>query len=324
MTKPAVWPRLLQKGGTIGICSPAGPSPPPMFDDAADVLRSRGCEVVLSRNAAYQNDGPERTYLAGSDEARADDLNRFFTDPNIDLILCARGGYGSAKLLDKLDFAALSRDPKPIVGYSDITALSLGMLAQTGIVSFSGIMATSGDAFGQTTLDSESEASFWQAVGDDAQSGFFPRVMANPTGCPPWRVWRTAQSKGAGPLVPVCLSLLISLLGTPYVPDLTGAILLIEDVHEYLYAVDRALTQLRLAGILDNLAALLIGSFNGTPEQDALLPDAVPRLVLDMTPSHVPVASGVAYGHIARRLTLPVGAWSTADFSQSAITIHRV
>ena len=276
---------------------------------------------MVSPNAALPNDGPERTYLAGSDTARADDLNAFFADPGIDLVLCARGGYGSAKLLDKLDYAAFSRDPKPVVGYSDITALSLGLLAQTGVVSFSGIMATSGHAFGENTLHPESEASFWQAVG----AGQANCVMANPAGNAPWRVWREPE-KGAnitGPLIPACLSLLISLLGTPYMPDLTGAVLLIEDIHEDLYALDRVLTQLRLAGILENVAGVLIGSFNGTPEQDALLMEAVPRLVLDMTPAHVAVASGIAYGHIACRLTLPVGAQATADFEQSAFVVDK-
>ncbi len=323
-----VWPRLLASGGTIGICSPAGATPPEdgAFERAERVLNARGYRVVIAPNAKLQNDGPERTYLAGSDQARADDLNAFLAAPAIDLILCARGGYGSGKLLDKLDWEAVRRDPKPVVGYSDITALSLGMLAQTGVVSFSGIMATSGHAFGEDRLDSESEASFWQAVGDETASGSFPRTMANPPGVAPWRVWRGVANGAqtvSGPIVAVCLTLLQSLLGTPYVPDLTGAILVIEDVHEELYSIDRALNQLRLAGILDKLAGLLIGSFNGAGEQDALLLDAVPKLALDMTPAHVPVASGVAYGHIARRLTLPVGATATADFAQSAFVIHR-
>ena len=322
--RPARWPRLLPKGGTIGICSPAGPSSQAALDAAANALQARGYRVVIAPNAHLQNDGIDRAYLAGSDDSRTSDLNGFFADPDIDLILCARGGYGSAKLLNKLNWAAFSGDPKPLVGYSDITALSLGLLAQTNTVSFSGIMATSGHAFGEDTLHKESEVSFWQTVGNDAASEPFPRVLVNPKENAPWRVWRTPASGTdtvSGPLIPVCLSLLISLLGTPYVPDFSGALLVIEDVHEDLYALDRALTQLRLAGILDNLAGVLIGSFNGTPEQDALLINAVPRLVLDMTPATVAVASGIAYGHIPCRLTLPVGATATANFTQSAFTL---
>jgi muramoyltetrapeptide carboxypeptidase len=126
-----------------------------------------------------------------------------------------------------------------------------------------------------------------------------------------------------GPLFPVCLTLLTSLLGTSYVPDLSGAILVIEDVHEELYAVDRALTQLRLAGVLNRLAAVLVGSFNGVEGQDELLAVEVPRLVCEMTPETVPVASGVAYGHIPRRLTLPVGALASADFERSVVVVEE-
>jgi muramoyltetrapeptide carboxypeptidase len=107
------------------------------------------------------------------------------------------------------------------------------------------------------------------------------------------------------------------------VPDLTGAILVIEDVHEELYRLDRYLTQLRLAGILDRLAALLLGTFNGMGEQDEALKARVPQLAERMTPAHVAVASGIAYGHIARRLTLPVGASATVDLVAGTIAFDN-
>lgn len=302
-----IWPRLLKPDGTVGICSPAGATRDAERMVAGKAaLEALGYRVVVAENALASD--TIRDYLAGTEEQRLADLNALIRDPSVDLILAARGGYGSMKLLEGLDFDALSGDPKPLVGYSDITALSLGIAARTGIVSFSGIMVTAGDGFGQTTLDPQSAASFWQAVAE----GPFPRTFACLDSCDLWKIHR-GPSSVSGPVFPICLTLLNSLLATPYVPDLTGAILVIEDVGEPLYAIDRYLTQLRFAGILEKLAAVLIGSFNGVDGQDEALIREVPRLVLEMTPETVAVASGVAYGHIPCRLTLPVGAFGTVD-----------
>ncbi len=264
----AKWPRSLKPGGTIGICSPAGATKDAERMAAGKAaLEARGYRVVVAENA-LAND-TERDYLAGTEQQRLADLNALIRDPTVDLIVAARGGYGAMKLLDGIDYDVLIRDPRPLVGYSDITALSLGIAARTGIVSFSGIMVTAGDGFGQPTLDPFSEASFWQAVTEEP----FSRTFAPPDDSEPWVVHRGPMVV-AGPVFPVCLTLLNSLLATPYVPDLTGAILVIEDVGEPLYAVDRYLTQLRLAGILDNLAAILIGTFNGVEGEEELLPRA--------------------------------------------------
>lgn len=312
--RPFLLPRPVPPGGTIGLVSPAGPSRPQAIDRAVQALSERGYRVVAGKHAADSAAPDGYPYLAGTDPHRADDLNRFLLDPEIDLILCLRGGYGCARLLDRLvPPDDLRRDPKPVVGYSDITALSLFLAAQAGVASFSGIMATAGDGFAQDSLDPYSEASFWQAVGADG----FRSVFHSPENAAPWTIHRAPAAGGyviTGAVFPVCLSLLVSLVGTPYVPDLTGAILVIEDVHEELYGVDRMLVQLRHAGLLRGLAGVLIGSFNGTnEEEDALLMEGVPRLVLENTPESVAVASGIPYGHIPRRLTLPVGVVGAAD-----------
>ncbi len=310
-------PRPLPVGGTIGLVSPAGPSPLPEIERAARVLEGRGYTVVLGNNAGGNAAELGYLYLAGSDDQRAGDMNRFFADPEIDLILCTRGGYGCARILDRLDYAAIRADPKPVIGYSDITALSLALASRAGVASFSGIMATAGDGFGEGTLDPFSEASFWQAVGISG----FGSTYAPPEDAPGWVTHRAPSGEGGAitaPVFPVCLSLLVSLIGTPYLPDMGGAILVIEDVHEELYAVDRMLTQLRHARLLEDLAGVLIGSFNGAgDDENARLAIGVPRLVLANTPLSVAVASGVAYGHISRRLTLPVGATGTVNLARN-------
>lgn len=315
-----VWPRPLLPGRTIGLVSPAGPSSAQSLTRAVGELERRGYRVRVGDRAADSRADEHAPYLAGKDDDRLADLNAFLGDPSIDLVLCARGGYGTGRLLDRVDYDAARRDPKPLVGYSDITALSLALLARACVVSFSGIMATAGHGFGEDTLDPFSEASFWQAVGEAKG----PRVFGPPEDAAPWRVHRPTPGGAMtvrGPIVPVCLSLLTSLVGTPYVPDLSGAVLVIEDVHEELYAVDRCLTQLRLAGLLDGLSAILIGSFNGTNEdEDVRLSAGVPHLCTTLAPEHVAVASGIAYGHIARRLTLPMGASAVVDLAAGTFT----
>lgn len=322
MQLPYRWPRLLKPGGTIGICSPSGPT-----KDAAEALArtaayfsERGYRVVIGAHAGDEASASGKPYLAGEDTDRAADLNRFLRDGEIDLILCARGGYGAMRLLDKIDYDAARRDPKPVVGYSDVTALSLALLARAGVISFSGIMATAGSGFGEDSLDPFSAQSFFVAVGE----GPLPRTLTGPPEGASWQVHRApAAHTLTGPLIPVCLSLLTSLTGTPFLPDLSGAILIIEDVYEELYAIDRFLTQARLAGLLDNLAGILIGTFNGVTDQVETLHREVPHLCLEMTPPSVAIVSGVAYGHIPRRLTLPVGAVSVVDIAARSFTVGR-
>jgi len=278
-------------------------------------MESRGYRVIVAPNSEAHYD--ELPYLAGSDAQRADDLNSLIRNPEVDLVLCARGGYGCARILDRVDYAALRADPKGIVGYSDITALSFGVLARAGVVSFSGLMAMAGYAFAQDSLDPWSEARFFDAVAGDAQS---PIVLPSPEEAAPWEILRGPKSI-SGPVIPMCFSLLESLFGTPYVPDLSGAILVIEDIHEELYAVDRCLTMLRLAGVLDGLAGVLVGSFNGVGDDEmALLRRSLPHLLATVVPEHVAIATGVAYGHIARRLTIPVGGRATVDLEAGVFT----
>ncbi|MFM7322730.1 MAG: LD-carboxypeptidase, partial [Armatimonadota bacterium] len=254
---------------------------------------------------------PELDYLAGTDARRADDLNGLLADPGVDLVLCARGGYGAARLLDRIDYAAIRRDPKPLVGYSDITALNLAVLARAGVVSYSGIMATAGDGFGEGTLDPRSAASFWSAV-----TGGIDAVQTPPDGRAPLvvRAAPNGDTHLRGHLLPVCLTLLESLASTPYAPIPDGALLLVEDVHEPLYAVDRAFTQLRLSGFLDRLAGILVGTFTGGPDGEDLA-ERVAAMVAAMTSEHVPVVVGVPYGHVPCRHTLPVGASTEFDLS---------
>jgi len=306
------WPRALPKGGTIGICSPAGPSKPGSLTIAADALRERGYEVVITPNAeAIHGDF---SYLAGDIDARVSDINSLLQNPNIDAIVAARGGYGSAQLLPYLDYTSILRDPKPLVGYSDITSLNLGILAQTGIVGFSGIMCSAGDGFGQASLDAFSAQSFFDAIGTLTGNGGVGSLLT-PDGTELSSFGsRPNPTTITGKLIPVCMSLLVEAFGTPFFPDVTGAILLLEDIGEDVYSIDRMFNHLKLAGILDRVSAVVLGSFNTDDDaKNAELIEKVPRVADMLVPKHVPIYTGYPYGHIPRRLTLPVGPMATID-----------
>lgn len=316
------WPRALPKGGTIGICSPAGPSKPGSIAIAADALRSRGYEVVIAPNAeAIHSDFP---YLAGGIDARVSDLNGFFQDANIDAIVAARGGYGSAQLLPYLDYTSILRDPKPLVGYSDITSLNLGILAQTGITSFSGIMCTAGDGFGQASLDAFSAQSFFDAISSLTETGGVG-VLSTPDGTQLGLLGaRPNPETVTGRLIPVCMSLLVEAIGTPYIPDLTGAILVLEDIGEDVYSIDRMFNHLKLAGILNRVNAVVLGSFNTDDDsKNIALIEKVPLVADMLVPKHIPIYTGYPYGHIPRRLTLPVGPLATMDTATGAVTFTQ-
>ena len=316
------WPRPLPKGGTIGICSPAGPSKPGSIAIAADALRARGYEVVIAPNAeAIHGDFP---YLAGDIDARVSDLNGLLQDPNIDAIVAARGGYGSAQLLPYLDYTSILRDPKPLVGYSDITSLNLGILAQTGIASFSGIMCTAGDGFGQASLDAFSAQSFFDAIGslaDTGGDGTLPTPDSTQLGVVGTR---PNPATITGRLIPVCMSLLVEAIGTPYIPDLTGTILVLEDIGEDVYSIDRMFNHLKLAGILDRVNAVVLGSFNTDDDsKNAELSEKVPLVADMLVAKHIPIYTRYPYGHIPRRLTLPVGPLATMDTATGAVTFTQ-
>lgn len=256
-----------------------------------EALRQRGLDVEIGRSLA-----PRMGYLSGPDETRAAEMNVLFARDDIDAIVCVRGGYGALRILDALDYDALAAHPKLIVGYSDITALHLAAWARAGVPGLSAAMV----APDWPSLDAASEQQFWDLAG-----GAHPWEVTGPGGeaLVPLRV-----GEAEGPLLGGNLSLIAALLGTPYLPDLTGAILFVEDVGEPPYRIDGLLARLRLAGVLERLGGLVIGAFTGAETASDR-----PSLTIDEVIGHYagfvngPVARGLVYGHFARKTPLPVG-----------------
>ncbi len=298
------FPRPLPPKATIGIISPSSPQ----RDEARlhrgiRYLESLGYTIVVGRHA-FSTDG---AYLAGSDEQRRHDVESIFADRRIDAIFCARGGYGSARLLDDLDWSLIRKNPKLFVGFSDTTALQLALWKKARLVTFSGAMASVDMA---DTFAPESEEWFWRALTSSKPLGSIQQ---------PWPLDVIQRGTASGRLIGGNLSVVASMIGTPYMPKLTDSILVLEDVGEETYRIDRMLTQLRLAGLLQQASGLVTGQWSQSARPLGTTPHRAVDVVLRDVATHVPgpVLSNLMYGHESRKLTLPFGVMTTMS-SRSA------
>ncbi len=288
---PLQRPPALQPGDRVAVVAPASPPDPEKLEAGLRRLEATGLIVERGRTLSAR-----RGYLAGDDQLRADELNHYLQRTDIRAIFCARGGYGCLRLLPLLDYEAAARAPKLLVGYSDITALHLALLRRARLPGLSGPMV----AIDWPLLDAETEQRFWELASGAAPDPLLPVGSVSP------RVLRPGMAEG--PLVGGTLSVLVRLVGTPFLPDLTGAILFLEDIGEAPYRIDGMLAQLRLAGVLDRLAGLILGDFT-----DCVPGTSTPSLSLDeiladyFHAAPYPVVTGFPYGHVAAKNTLPVG-----------------
>ena len=298
-SKPVVLPPKLIPGSRVALVAPAGPLLEQ--DDltrAQELCRALGYDPVLG-GSAYARHG----YMAGTDEQRLGDLNSALADPSINAVWCIRGGYGSLRLLDQVDYAAIARHPKALIGFSDVTVLLNAVTRLTGIVTFHGPVA-------RDSMPAFNRWHFERVLTRTEPAGRLGRIPQAPDTLVP-QDDRTVTVRGGvaeGPLAGGNLTLLQCLIGTPYFPELAGAILFLEDVGEDLYRVDRMLAHLRLIGALRRLSGVLIGRFtklNRSGPDGALGYDEV--LADYFRPLGIPVAYGFPVGHIDAQWTLPRG-----------------
>lgn len=296
-------PRALPANARFAIVAPAGPARLDA-DKAHQWFADRGYQCRL-----YPGVNLTDGYLAGSDQQRLQDLHDAFQAPDIDAIVCMRGGYGSMRLLDALDFDLIRRHPKPLVGYSDITALHTVLNRHAGLISFHGAMLNA-DLLGGK-LEPTVSSLFEQLCGRLGEGDAIVHPAAYP-------LTTVVPGAASGRLVGGNLSLLGATLGTPAEIDCEGAILFIEDVNEPLYRVDRLLTQLRLAGKLAGLRGVLVGDFAGVTVA------AMTPLLLDIFgPLGVPVLAGWRSGHCDPNLCLPMGASVRLDAEKQSLVLSQ-
>ncbi|BCB84074.1 S66 peptidase family protein [Phytohabitans suffuscus] len=285
------------------LVSPSGPTKPERVARGVELLTGWGLRPVLAPNA-YARQG----YFAGADALRAADLNAAFADPEVRGILCTRGGYGAQRIVDDIDMAAVRCDPKVVAGFSDITALQLALWRGARLATVHGPGAAWLDAR-TPPVSGESLRAALMGTGPVV----IKRVETEETA--PVVVPGTAT----GPLIGGNLSLIVSSVGTPDFPDLRGAILLVEDVAEAPYKVDRMLTHLRRAGALDAVAGVAVGQFTDCADGwDVTVADVLAERLGGLG---VPVLGGLPVGHGTGQLTVPVGTPATLDADAGVLTV---
>ena len=300
-----VRPARLRPGDTVGLIDPASAIWEPLnVEIVAESLAALGFKTKRGANLLARHG-----YFAGTDEQRAADLNAMFADPQVRAIHCVRGGWGCARLLPLLDWPMIARNPKILLGYSDITALLLSLHAKTGLVTFHGPVGTSqwnpfNVGFMKRVLQ-EGEAVTFENLKEIKEDDL--TVVEN-------RVQTLRPGTARGRLLGGNLTVLTSLVGSGYLPDWDGCILFIEDVEEAPYRIDRMLTQLRLAGILGKARAVIWGNCTKCSPGEGFGSLTVTDVLRDhLLPLGVPVWSGAMIGHIEKQFTLPVGIEVEAD-----------
>jgi muramoyltetrapeptide carboxypeptidase len=299
------FPKPLKKGDTIGVVSPGGFSDIALLEKGKALLEKRGYRVFIHPQNYLQNGK-----LAGSDEARAAALMDMFTDPTIDAISCARGGAGAMRLLDRLDYKKIKKNPKIFVGYSDVTFLLQTITARCSFVTYHGPMLSGfGRVYDARTLDDffavlESKRGTFKLTVPDAET--------------------FVAGKAEGMLVGGSIGMLQAMIGTPYDWSAKNAILFIEDCNEHMYRFDRVMTQLRLANRLKNVRAVIVGEMINLWNNEA---DGEPpylnlkQILQDHLPSGIPVCINFPCGHGKYITTLPVGAKAKLNFGKKGVEL---
>jgi muramoyltetrapeptide carboxypeptidase len=287
LIRPASFPPPVRPGDRVGVAALSGAVDPVRLEKGLAALRELGFEPVLARNVwASELVGDLR--LAGGDARRVASLHELLEDETLGAIFFTRGGHGLMRIVDRLDWDLIGRRPRAFVGYSDLVPLLLGIVARLGWVAFHGPMVGADLARGLTVEERDS-------------------LLAALAGSPgPWPV-SEADGDAEGVLMGGCLSLLSSLAGTAYLPDLRGSILFWEDLNEPHHRIDRMLHHLRLSGSLAGVGGMVTGHLDAPDGSRGPAAQALRSSFASLGLS-IPLALGLPAGHIAPNLTLPLGA----------------
>jgi len=296
-TIPVMPPRL-RSGDTIGIVAPASPFDSKIFYQGLETLRSMGFRTYVPEELFRENG-----YLAGTDEHRAKLVNQLFLDNRVNAIVCAKGGFGTIRILPLLDFSIIGENPKIFVGLSDITALLAALYKKCGLVTFHGPLIT--------TLADAPELTK-QAMLSAISSGSKLEIKPN-------KGITIQPGNVEGPVIGGNLTTLCHLVGTAFEPILKGHILLLEDRGEANYRIDRMLFHMKLAGCFEGLVGLVLGSFQNCGPLEGIY-----RIVAEIfQDSHIPILAGLDVGHGRHNITIPLGIRAALDAQKQVLTFHQ-
>jgi muramoyltetrapeptide carboxypeptidase len=291
-------PPRLNPGDTIGIVAPASPFDTDLFDGGIQTLKSMGYRVHIPDDLFERNG-----FLAGSDEHRADLIHRLFSDQTIKALVCARGGYGSMRLLPVLDFSLIQKNPKIFIGLSDVSALLSAIYSKTGLVTFHGPAVTT-----LANTPRKTREALKAAISSDQ-----PHELEMENGI----TIRSGSASGR-----VCggnLNTLNHLLGTPFAPEFKDHLLFLEDRGEKPYRIDRMLTQMKQAGCFRHLAGLILGDFVDCGSQ----PEIIQIFTEAFADASIPIVAGCEAGHGRQNLTIPFGLEATLDAENCKLSFHQ-
>ncbi|MDX3854282.1 LD-carboxypeptidase [Streptomyces sp. AK02-01A] len=300
---PLTRPARLRPGAKVAVVAPSGPLPEERLETGLDILRGWDLDPVVAPHVLDRH--PGFRYLAGTDQDRARDFQEAWCDPSVSAVLCARGGYGVQRMVDLLDWTAMrAAGPKVFVGYSDITALHEAFAVRMGLATLHGPMTAAVTFLKDTRTQESLRATLFEPES--------VRVLGLDTARP------LVPGRARGVTLGGCVSLLAADLATPYArPSAAGGLLLIEDVGEEPYRLDRILTQLLRSGWLDGVAGIGLGSWAECgPYEDvrALLLDRLGGL-------GVPVVEELGFGHGETTLTMPLGVPAVLDGESATLTL---
>lgn len=294
---PVIKPPALKPGDTIAISSPAGA----VWDESsitrfASIIESLGFKVKLGQTLKEK-----WGYLAGSDELRAKELNTFFADKEVKAIFCQKGGWGCARLLDKLDYQLIKKNPKVIMGFSDITSLLIAIYSKTGVVTFHGPVGNSGwndfsvDYIKRVLMKKEAVQFVYPEKDDD-------------------KPYTLNSGKAKGRLMGGNLAVLTGIIGSAYLPHWKNKILFLEDVEEEPYEIDRMLTQLKLAGVLSQISGFVFGKCSKCVAEEPFKAFTLKEVLEQhIKPLGIPAFYGAMIGHIENKYTVPLGVEAEVD-----------
>lgn len=291
-------PPAVPPSATVAIVATSSPVSAPELDQLVSYFQRRGHQVRV-----YDSACTATGYLAGPAEQRAADLMAAFTDPDVRLIVPATGGKGAAELLPLLNYDVVAANPTVLTGMSDPSVLGNALLARAGLASLHG---PSGYDFFQPAVHEATEAAFWQAVSGP--------IAGHVVKGEEWRIAREGPDIISGRVIGGHLGTIRALIGTPYLPDVDGAILLLEEVFVPWVNVDAALTHLRLAGVFDRVAAVVIGVPVGSDRGDAP-DDSWDKMILRCVGGTAPVITNVEFGHTPNKIPFVLGGKVDIDLS---------
>lgn len=305
-------PPPLRPGDVIRFVAPAGPADPDGVRRARELMEAKGFKVVVPESI-----GRRRGYLAGSDDERVAELNEALRDPNARGVFAVRGGYGLTRILDRVDYQAIREHPKIVVGYSDLTALHLAIGVKCRLVTFHGPMPLSNlkDESGDGAYAAHL---FWNLLRTGRYAEDRTIGLTVPAPSPAETPGALTRGRTTGRLTGGNLSLIAATVGTPYQIETKGRIVFLEDTKEAAYRLDRMLSQLRLAGLLDEPAGVVLGSFDGTD------PDELGEVLRDYFAGRpYPVMTGFPVGHIPHNAVLPYGVPAEIDSAAGTLRLRE-